>query len=193
MCGLAGFWQAKGGRESDLRAQALRMADTLVHRGPDDRGEWVDAEAGLGFGFRRLSIVDLSPAGHQPMVSADGRFVIAYNGEIYNHLDLRADLERAGVRFRGSSDTEVLVELMARRGVRETLPAVWGMFAMAVWDVRERVLWLVRDRLGKKPLYYGRFGSTLLFGSETKALRAHPAFEANINPRNCRSAILKRT
>ena len=182
VCGLAGFWQANGGRESDLRAQALRMADTLAHRGPDDRGEWVDADAGLGFGFRRLSIVDLSPAGHQPMVSADGRFVIAYNGEIYNHLDLRAELESSGVRFRGTSDTEVLVELMARRGVRETLPAVWGMFAMTIWDVRARVLWLVRDRLGKKPLYYGQTGDgTWLFGSELKSLRAHPGCPTGVD------------
>lgn len=182
MCGLAGFWRPGGGSADALRDQARRMGDTLRHRGPDDGGEWVDAAAGVGFGFRRLAIVDLSPAGHQPMVSSDGRFVVEYNGEIYNYRDLRAGLEAEGVRFRGSSDTEVIVELCARRGVRDMLQAVWGMFAMAIWDTRQRVLWLTRDRLGKKPLYYGKASDgAWIFGSELKSLRAYAGCPTTID------------
>jgi asparagine synthase (glutamine-hydrolysing) len=167
------------------------MACTLVHRGPDDAGDYVDAPAGVALGFRRLAIVDLSPAGHQPMPSADGRFVIAFNGEIYNYRDLRAGLERDGVAFRGGSDTEVIVERMARRGVEATLPELWGMFAMAVWDTRERALWLVRDRLGKKPLYYGRAGDgAWIFGSELKSLRAYPSCPTAID-RDAIAALLR--
>ena len=162
-----------------------------MHRGPDDAGDYVDAPAGVALGFRRLAIVDLSPAGHQPMRSADGRFVIVFNGEIYNYRDLRAGLERDGVTFRGSSDTEVILERMARHGVRETLPELWGMFAMAVWDTRERVLWLVRDRLGKKPLYYGRASDgAWLFGSELKSLRAYPGCPTAID-RDAVAALLR--
>jgi len=176
MCGLNGLWRTGGGAEDALRRDVGAMAAALVHRGPDDAGDYVDAPAGVALGFRRLAIVDLSPAGHQPMRSADGRLVIVFNGEIYNYRDLRAGLERDGVVFRGSSDTEVILERMARHGVRETLPELWGMFAMAVWDTRERVLWLVRDRLGKKPLYYGRAtDGAWIFGSELKSLRAYPA------------------
>ena len=191
MCGLSGLWRTGGGAEDALRRDVAAMATALVHRGPDDAGDFVDAPAGVALGFRRLAIVDVSPAGHQPMRSADGRLVIAFNGEIYNHRDLRAGLEREGVAFRGSSDTEVILEHMARHGVRETLPELWGMFAMAVWDTRERVLWLVRDRLGKKPLYYGRAtDGAWIFGSELKSLRAYPACPTAID-RDAVAALLR--
>ncbi|HEY8548394.1 MAG TPA: asparagine synthase (glutamine-hydrolyzing) [Vicinamibacterales bacterium] len=181
MCGLTGFWAPAGGRADELTALAREMAQALVHRGPDDEGQFVDPPAGFGLGFRRLAIVDLTSSGHQPMTSHDGRYVIAFNGEIYNYRDLRAELEGRGVRFRGGSDTEVALEALARWGVEEAVPRLWGMFAMAIWDRAERQLWLVRDRLGKKPLYYGRFGNTWLFGSELNALRSHPAFDADID------------
>lgn len=157
------------------------MADTLRHRGPDDAGAWVDETAGLAFGFRRLSIIDLSPAAHQPMISADGRFVLMLNGEIYNYRDLRADLQKSGVRFRSASDTEVLLESIAMRGATATLEHLWGMFAIALWDRKERVLFLARDRLGKKPLYYADMGGAFLFASELKALRVHPAFDPAVD------------
>ena len=173
MCGIAGFIDLKGGMDGNaLAAEAKRMADALRHRGPDTGGQWTDGPAGLAFGFRRLSIIDLSQAGHQPMVSADERFVIVYNGEVYNFQELRAELESAGHVFRGHSDTEVILEACARWGVMETIPRLIGMFAMAVWDREERRLWLARDRLGIKPLFYGRAGDRFLFGSELKALRA---------------------
>jgi asparagine synthase (glutamine-hydrolysing) len=191
VCGLSGLWQPGGGVEEQLRARVGSMAATLVHRGPDDGGDYVDAPAGVALGFRRLAIVDRSPAGHQPMRSADGRFVLVFNGEIYNHRELRAELERDGATFRGGSDTEVIVERMARHGVRETLPDLWGMFAIAVWDTRDRVLWLVRDRLGKKPLYYGRAADgAWIFGSEVKSLRAHPGCPTAID-RDAVAALLR--
>ena len=148
------------------------MTDTLVHRGPDAGDVWLDPEAGLALGHRRLSIIDLSPAGAQPMVSSCGRFVISYNGEVYNADELRSELEAAGRRFRGYSDTEAIVEGAAVWGVEATVKRLIGMFAMALWDRRERALYLVRDRLGIKPLYWAEFDGRLLFGSELKALRA---------------------
>jgi len=182
MCGLAGVWQPGGGDSAELRAHVRAMAGTLIHRGPDDGGEFVDAGSGIALGFRRLAIVDLSPAGHQPMGSADGRYVLLFNGEIYNHRDLRARLAGEGASFRGTSDTEVIVELIARQGVRAAVPELWGMFALAIWDAHERALWLVRDRLGKKPLYYGRSrDGAWLFGSELKSLRAHPGCPAAVD------------
>jgi len=159
------------------------MAKTIAHRGPDDQGVWCDAPAGIGLGQRRLSIVDLSPGGHQPMISADGRFVVVFNGEIYNHLELRAELEAVGARFRSSSDTEVLLEAVARWGAVATCKRLLGMFAFAVWDKQERRLWLARDRLGKKPLYVYRDGSgNVAFGSELKALWQFPGFAPTIDP-----------
>ena len=159
-----------------MRADVARMAATLTHRGPDDNGAWVDAGAGIAFGFTRLAIIDVSPTGHQPMHSADGRFVIIFNGEIYNFRELRAELVAHGHQFRGSSDTEVILAGCSEWGAEATVPRLWGMFAIAIWDRRERTLTLARDRLGKKPLYYTRIGNSFLFGSELKALRAHPAF-----------------
>ena len=159
------------------------MATRIAHRGPDDAGEWVDSEAGFVLAHRRLSILDLSPAGHQPMSSASGRWVLAYNGEVYNHLELRRQLEAegAGSQWRGHSDTETLLACFEAWGIERTLEASVGMFAIALWDRSERTLTLARDRIGEKPLYYGWQGDTFLFGSELKALRAHPAFNASVD------------
>lgn len=187
MCGLTGFWQANGVREDDARALVLEMARAIAHRGPDDHGAWVDGAAGIALGHRRLSIVDLSAAGHQPMTSNGGRYVIAFNGEIYNHLAIRRDLEaRVGeIAWRGHSDTETLLAAVEAWGFVETLRRTIGMFAIALWDREEQTLSLARDRLGEKPLYYGWQGKgerrTLVFGSELKALRAHPVFDAPVN------------
>jgi asparagine synthase (glutamine-hydrolysing) len=176
VCGIAGFLDLRAATPlDDLHVIAATMAATLHHRGPDARGVWADATAGIAFGHTRLSIVDVSSAGAQPMVSASGRFVINYNGEVYNAPDLARDLERSGVRFRGHSDTEVLIEAIDRWGLDETLERVNGMFAFALWDRCARRLHLVRDRLGEKPLYYAWRDDVLLFGSELEALRAHPS------------------
>ncbi|CAK0739779.1 asparagine synthase (glutamine-hydrolysing) [uncultured Gammaproteobacteria bacterium] len=182
MCGMCGLVDGSRsqGQEALLR-QVRAMSDTLTHRGPDGEGQWADAEAGVAFGHRRLAIIDLTEAGRQPMASACGRFTVTYNGEIYNYLELRAELEAAGARFRGHSDTEVMVEAFARWGVAATVPRLNGIFAFAAWDHGKRTLWLGRDHLGIKPLYWGRFGPLLLFGSELKALRAHPGFKVAIN------------
>jgi asparagine synthase (glutamine-hydrolysing) len=181
VCGIAGCFQPGGLRADDARGTAVAMAETLEHRGPDDSGVWLDAEAGIALAFRRLSIIDLTQAGHQPMESATGRYVVVFNGEIYNFPDLRHDLMARGVVFRGRSDTEVLLAAIETWGVRETLVKCNGMFACALWDREQRQLILARDRAGEKPLYYGWMGRTLLFGSELKALRAHPSFQAQID------------
>ena len=159
------------------------MAATLVHRGPDDMGRWTDAQAGIALGFRRLSILDLSGAGHQPMVSSSGRYACVFNGEIYNHRDLRGELERQGVRFGGTSDTEVLVEAADAYGAEAVVGRLWGMFALAIWDRVERSLLLARDRLGKKPLHVARIGdSGWLFASELKAFHAMDGFRRDLDP-----------
>jgi asparagine synthase (glutamine-hydrolysing) len=181
VCGIAGFVDFQPAAETALLARARAMADTLRHRGPDAGGTWADADAGFATGHRRLSIVDLSEAGAQPMVSQSGRFVISYNGEIYNAAEIRPELEAKGYVFRGQCDTEVLLEGCAEWGVRATVRRLIGMFAFALWDRQTRRLWLVRDRLGIKPMYWGRFGKLLLFGSELKALRAHAGWPAQID------------
>jgi asparagine synthase (glutamine-hydrolysing) len=180
MCGIAGFWNQKGPADPGI---AERMASALRHRGPDDRGSWFDPENGIGLAQRRLSIIDLSPAGHQPMLSPDGRFVLVYNGEIYNHASLRLQLEKQGLEYkwRGNSDTETLLAALAHWGLNGTLPRLNGMFAFALWDRQERSLSLARDRVGIKPLYYGQAGSDFVFGSELKALVAHPGFSSGID------------
>lgn len=157
------------------------MTATLVHRGPDDSGVWVDEYAGIALGFRRLSILDLTAKGHQPMVSADGRYVLVMNGEVYNYRELRKELILAGMAFQGGSDTEVVLSAVVQWGLPAAVRRLNGMFAFAIWDRKERSLTLVRDRIGIKPLYYGWMGSVLLFGSELKALRSHPAFQCAIN------------
>ena len=180
MCGFAGFLDRAGFADGEVLLR--RMADTIVHRGPDSDGYWVDGEAGIALADRRLAIIDLSPAGHQPMAGHDGRFVLSYNGEIYNHLDLRRQLEERGpIEWRGHSDTETLLQGFSAWGVLGTLERANGMFALALWDRADRKLVLARDRMGEKPLYYGLQGKTLLFGSELKALRQHPAWQGGIN------------
>ncbi|MGH6902914.1 MAG: asparagine synthase (glutamine-hydrolyzing), partial [Geminicoccaceae bacterium] len=182
MCGICGLLMTRGELPpAEMAAVVDAMACTLRHRGPDDAGRFVDADAGLAFGHRRLAIIDLSDAGQQPMASACGRLVITYNGEIYNFGDLRQVLEQRGHRFRGHSDTEVLLAAIAEWGIEQALPRLHGMFAFAVWDRHARRLTLARDRVGKKPLYYGWCGDAFLFTSELKALHRHPAFTAEID------------
>lgn len=181
MCGITGFIEHHASTEAALVARAASMADALSHRGPDDAGTWADPSVGVAFGHRRLAIIDVSPLGHQPMVSHDGRWVLAYNGELYDYRDLRARLERRGVVLRGASDTEVLLESIALDGLAQTLATTDGMYAFALWDRRERRLLLARDRLGEKPLYFGWSGATFLFASELKALQAHPDFHGVID------------
>jgi asparagine synthase (glutamine-hydrolysing) len=188
MCGFAGQLNAwNGAGEQQLRTTVTAMNDAIRHRGPNDNGEWIDASQGYAVGHRRLSVIDLSAAGHQPMVSASGRFKIAYNGEIYNHEQLRASIVSAGAApdWRGHSDTEVLLAGIELWGLRSTLEQAVGMFALALWDCETAELSLARDRVGEKPLYWGWQGSgqerSFLFGSELKALKQHPAFEGEIN------------
>lgn len=179
MCGIAGIL---GADVADLPSVLDAMADALRHRGPDAGGIWSDAGAGVGLAHRRLAILDLSPKGAQPMVSASGRFVLCYNGEIYNHGELRRSIESAGpVVWRGHSDTEVLLEAIERWGVRPALERSNGMFAFAVWDRQERRLTLARDRLGEKPLYVGWVGGRLVFASEIKALRTLPDWRHEVD------------
>jgi len=191
MCGLAGFFGPATRNDADLSAIAQRMNDTIYLRGPDSHGVWSDQAHGLALGHRRLSILDLSPEGHQPMVSRNGRFIIVFNGEVYNFRDLRAELEAAGHAFRGHSDTEIMLAAFSQWGVQAATKRFNGMFAFAVWDRDEKLLHLGRDRLGEKPLYYGWMADgTLLFGSELKALKAHPSFQGEIN-RDAIAGLLK--
>lgn len=180
MCGLTGFFIK---HSDDMQTPLIAMTDRIVHRGPDSGGYWLDADAGIALGPRRLSILDLSPEGHQPMQSHCGRYVIAFNGEIYNHLDLRNRLSSVGLSpaWRGHSDTETLLACFATWGIVKTLQALVGMFALALWDKHEKVLTLARDRMGEKPLYWGWCEDVLLFVSELKAIKAHPAFNAEID------------
>lgn len=182
MCGITGFYDPTHQQSSnDLEPIIQRMADCLSHRGPDDRGSWVDKNTGVAFGHLRLSIVDLSPMGHQPMLSADGRYVMIYNGEVFNFQSLHAELKSKGHTFRGHSDSEVMLAAISEWGVTAAVERFVGQFAFALWDRQERTLSLVRDRLGIKPLYYGWINKVLVFGSELKALRAYPQFDAPIN------------
>lgn len=183
MCGIAGWLGPPGGVGEELGAAVDRMVGTLAHRGPDDEGRWMDASAGIALGFRRLAVLDLSDAGRQPMSSADGRYVCVFNGEIYNHRDLRADLERRGARFRGVSDTEVMAEAVSAFGAVPAVPRLWGMFALAIWDRLDRSLLLARDRLGKKPLYVSAVGDAgWIFASELKAFHVTKRFRPEVDP-----------
>ena len=178
MCGIAGVLSSAPVDPLVMR----RMVATLRHRGPDDEGIWLDPEAGIALGHRRLSVIDLSPNGHQPMVSQSGRYVLTFNGEIYNHAALRAALQSDGINgWRGHSDTETLLEAIASWGIERALRECVGMFALGLWDRQVRKLFLARDRFGEKPLYYGRAGKAFLFASELKAIRAHPDFTGAID------------
>jgi asparagine synthase (glutamine-hydrolysing) len=182
MCGIAGFLDLKRQTGADeLAAAAIGMADALIHRGPDSSGVWCDEATGVALAFRRLAIIDTSAAGNQPMRSGNGRYILIYNGEIYNFRELRRELEETGVAFRGDADSEVLLEGIAAWGVAATLTRLIGMFAFAVWDREQRELWLARDRLGIKPLYYGLCGGLFLFGSELKALRAKDGWRPRLD------------
>ncbi len=177
MCGLAGI-VAAGATSEGLVGNVRRMCDALAHRGPDDAGEWIDTESGVAIGFRRLAILDLSPAGHQPMESRSGRYIATLNGEIYNFEELHRELDGP---WRGHSDTEVMLAAFDAWGVEAALQRFIGMFAIAVWDRELRRLHLIRDRMGVKPLYYGFAGKTFLYASELKALRRHPEFAGTID------------
>jgi len=182
MCGFAGFFEFASTRSHAATVHLINeMTNRLTHRGPDDHGHWINDFGTVAFGHRRLSILDTSQHGHQPMTSPCGRFVLAYNGEVYNHLELRRELLSCGATFRGQSDTETIVTAFSKWGVAETVKRCIGMFAMVVWDRGDQSLTLIRDRLGIKPLYYGVSNGCLLFGSELKALRVHPAFDAELN------------
>ncbi|MBB5066455.1 asparagine synthase (glutamine-hydrolyzing) [Granulicella mallensis] len=181
MCGISGFLDLNHATPApELRRITMRMTDTLRHRGPNDAGVWADEGAGIALGMRRLAILDLSPAGHQPMESASGRYMLVFNGEIYNYQDLRNELSHA-YSFRGSSDTEVMLAAFEQWGIESSVSRFNGMFAFALWDRQGRNLTLGRDRFGEKPLYYARMGSHFIFGSELKALRAHPQFAGEVD------------
>jgi asparagine synthase (glutamine-hydrolysing) len=184
MCGIAGSLGSPSGDSLPIGDSVQRMIMSLAHRGPDDAGIWFDAHSSICLGNRRLSILDVSHAGHQPMHSAGGRYVVTLNGEIYNHESLRTKLSAQGEAptWLGSSDTEVLTACFEAWGIEATVAASVGMFAIAIWDRELRTLTLARDRIGEKPLFFGRFRGTWLFGSEIKALAAHPSFRRSIDP-----------
>jgi len=179
MCGIVGYWDKTGADTAVVEQMVLR----IQHRGPDNSGIWLNHEGTLALAHRRLSILDLSPAGHQPMVSPCGRYVLVYNGEIYNHLTLRAELEQEGAHFnwRGHSDTETLLAAVHHWGIEKTLQRLNGMFAFALWDNRQKTLFLARDRMGEKPLYYGQHNGCFFFGSELKSFKAHPNWQGEID------------
>ncbi|WP_371363036.1 Asparagine synthetase [glutamine-hydrolyzing] 1 [Sporomusa rhizae] len=182
MCGIAGFIDC-GHRidNNDLSSIIQSMNDKLLHRGPDTSGYWIDREIGLALGHRRLSIIDLSPEGNQPMKSSSGRYIIVFNGEIYNYQDLRKELEVLGHQFNGNSDTEIMLSSIEQWGIEKAIKSFTGMFAFALWDRAERILYLGRDRLGEKPLYYCIMGQTVMFASELKSLKCHPHFKPEID------------
>lgn len=182
MCGFAGFLAPTGGNPETCRQTLINMTTALHHRGPDESGYWLEDHGRLALGHRRLSIQDLSPAGSQPMTSASGRYVIAFNGEVYNFQELRRELTDLGFGFRGHSDTEVMLAAFEAWGVDASLKRFAGMFAFAVYDRQEQTVCLARDRMGEKPLYYGWQGNVLVFGSELKALREHEAWTGAVNP-----------
>ena len=159
----------------EMRQICFNMSERLRHRGPNDDGLWVDAQQGVALGHRRLSIIDLSPSGHQPMKTASGRMIIAYNGEVYNFAEIREELEQKEYQFNGHSDTEVVLAACEAWGVEQAVSRFIGMFAFALWDSKDKKLWLARDRMGIKPLYWTKTQQgEIIFGSELKALRAHP-------------------
>ncbi len=190
MCGIAGFITLDNIKKDDLITNVSRMTQTLLSRGPDDSGVWVDAKVGVALGHRRLSVIDTSSGGHQPMESLCGRYVISYNGEVYNFKILRQELGNAGHIFQSHSDTEVVLTAITEWGIENAVKRFIGMFALALWDKKECMLYLVRDRLGIKPLYYGIIENTIVFGSELKALTAFPSFRKEID-RNVLTLMLR--
>lgn len=191
MCGFIGYLDPSCKQNSaEMETTVLRMAESIAYRGPDDAGSWCDPETGIALGHRRLSIIDLSPAGHQPMVSADGRFVIAYNGEVYNFPEIRAELEATGTSFHGHSDTEVILEAWATWGGPRTAERLLGMFALAIWDRRDKRLTLLRDRLGIKPVYWGWNRGILFFGSQPGPFSKHPRWHGRVD-RSALSAFVR--
>lgn len=189
MCGIAGFWSKELiGRGDDV---IRSMTDRIAYRGPDSSGQWMDREAGIALGHRRLAIIDLSPAGHQPMTSSSGRFILTYNGEIYNHMEIRQKLENLRLReWRGHSDTETILAAVEEWGLEETLQRLNGMFAFALWDKKHRQLYLARDRLGEKPIYYGKAGQAFVFASELKAITCVPGWQGDVE-RNVIASFLR--
>ncbi len=184
MCGITGFWDtAKQINADQMHNTLCKMRDTLLHRGPDGAGNWIDANAGIALAHRRLAILDLSEHGQQPMHSANGRYVISYNGEIYNHLEIKQRLvaENCAPAWRGHSDTEIMLAAFTAWGIEKSLQQFVGMFAIALWDKQEQQLYLIRDRIGEKPLYYGWLQNCLVFGSELKSLKAHFAWQQAID------------
>lgn len=181
MCGIAGFWQSGGLPEESARTALKAMTQCIAHRGPDDEGHFVDARQGVALGFRRLAILDLTPLGHQPMRSPQGRFWMTFNGEIYNHHELRRELVKAGVQFRGRSDTEVLCAGLEVWGIRETFRRAAGMFGVAIWDAETATLTLVRDRIGIKPVYVSAANGVVSWASELKSIIAAPRFSSPLD------------
>ncbi len=182
MCGLTGFFAPDSHGFGEIEHSIRIMTNTLCHRGPDDQGVWIDEASKIAMGHTRLSILDLSPFGHQPMFSHNNRYVIVFNGEIYNFLEIKKELEGEGYKFKGGSDTEVMLAAIESFGIEKAIKSFIGMFAFAVFDIKERLLYLARDRMGIKPLYYGWAGDgAFIFGSELKSLMAYPGFERNIN------------
>ncbi len=182
MCGLAGLLQSGGVKADEARSRLQAMTDSIVHRGPDDEGHWLDPECGIGLGFRRLAILELSPLGAQPMASATRRYTLLFNGEVYNFVELREELRSQNITPRGGSDTEIILACFEAWGIERSLARFIGMFAIAVWDAQERALTLARDRVGIKPLYFFHRDGVLLFASELKALCRDPAFDSQIDP-----------
>jgi asparagine synthase (glutamine-hydrolysing) len=191
MCGIVGILLPPGGANPRRLAAIENMAEALHHRGPDSSGFWTDRDAGISFGHRRLAIVDLSEAGRQPMFSASGRLVVTYNGEIYNFAEVREELEGLGHRFRGHSDSEVMLEAFEKFGIEASLTRLAGMFALGLWDRESRVLHLIRDRMGKKPLYVALVEGALLFASELKAFRTFPGFQPTVDQKTL-AMVLRR-
>lgn len=181
MCGIVGVLSHSSGPD-EVSTITSSMLATIVHRGPDAEGIWTEREYGLALGHRRLSILDLSPAGAQPMLSQSGRYALTYNGEIYNHLSVRAAMSHRRISWRGSSDTETLLAAIEHLGLEAALESVTGMFAFALWDRQERKLFLVRDRFGEKPLYYAKLGTSFVFASDLAAIETFPHFNSDINP-----------
>lgn len=185
MCGIAGYWDLKTRHNTEqMSGTVTRMRDQLIHRGPDGADNWIDAGNGIAFGHRRLAIVDLSEHGKQPMISANQRYVMMFNGEIYNHQEIKQQLIASGLapNWRGHSDTEVALAAFEAWGVESAVQQFTGMFAIALWDQQQKLLYLIRDRLGEKPLYYGWVNNNLLFGSELKSLKVHPDWQQSIDP-----------